>query len=206
MLLKLLLPVIPIEAMAPVFMQVLSPLGTTALMRTLEIICLLTVLSFTPRGLSRAGISVATLPLGLRTGVVWSLVFAMVVAVSGGILLVNQINLLGLIASPLPVKGSALGLFLVTGVLIAPVAEEILFRGVLYAQLRELNRPVALILSTLIFAGFHYRGSGLPLFQVVGGVVFALSFEHSKSLGAPIIIHALGNLALFSISLYVFQP
>ena len=205
MFLNLLIPVVLIEAMAPVVMKTLSPLGTTALMRTLEIACLLTVLRLSPNGLSRAGISLATLSQGLRTGVVWSLVFAMVVVISGAILLANQINLLTLIASPLPVKGSALGLFLVTGALIAPVAEEILFRGVLYTYQKKWNRPAALILSTLIFAGFHYRGSELPLFQMVGGIVFALSFEHSKSLAAPIIIHSLGNLALFSISLYVFQ-
>lgn len=206
MFLILLIPVILIEFMAPMFMRTLSPLGTTALMRILEIICLLTVLGLSPNGLPRAGISSGTLSRGLRTGVIWSLVFAMGVAISGGILLVNQVHFLGLIASPLPVKGFTLGLFLVTGGLIAPVAEEILFRGVLYAYLRELNLPFALILSTLIFAGFHYRGSGLPLFQLIGGTVFALSFERSKNLAAPIVIHSLGNLALFSISLYVYQP
>ena len=206
MFLILLVPVFLMEAVAPGVMKRLSPLETTALMRLVEIAWMLTVLRFCPGGWSGAGISSATLVRGIRTGVVWSLVFALVVAICSLILLVNRVNPLTLIASPLPVKGHALVLFLVTGALIAPVAEEILFRGVLYARLRKLNLAVALIVSTVIFAGFHYRGSGLPLFQVVGGAVFALSFERSQSLAAPIIIHSLGNLALFSISLYVFQP
>jgi membrane protease YdiL (CAAX protease family) len=129
--------------------------------------------------------------------------FALVASITGGIFLLNHVNPLHLIASPLPVKEEALGLFLVTGVLIAPAAEELLFRGVLYAYLRRFNLPFALISSTLIFAGFHYTGSGLPLVQAIGGVVFALAFERSKSLAAPFIIHSLGNLAIFSISILV---
>lgn len=200
----LLIFVILIESLAPVLMKGLSPLGTTALMRTLELVGMLTVLRLIPYGLSRAGLSFTTLAQGVQTGIVWSLIFALVVTITGGILQLNHINPFTLIASPLPVKGGTLGLFMVTGVLIAPAAEELLFRGVLYAYLRKFNLVFALVVSTLIFAGFHYNGSGLPLVQAIGGIVFALAFEHSKNLAAPLIIHSLGNIVIFSTSLFIF--
>lgn len=198
----LIVPVILIEALTPVFLKGLTPIETTAIMRVLELVSMLTILRFIPDGFSHTGLAFKTLAQGFQTGVFWSFIFALVVTIAGGILLLNHVNPFTLIASPLPVKGGALGLFLITGILIAPAAEELLFRGVLYAYLKRFNLPFALIASTLIFAGFHYNGSGLPLVQAVGGIVFALAFEHSKSLTAPLIIHSLGNLAIFSISIY----
>ena len=192
------------EFLAPLFLKTFSPIETIALIRILEIIFLLIFLKHYPRGLSHAGISRDTIKNGIRTGILWSIIFAVVVTISGMVLVFFNINPFKIIASPLPFKGLRLFVFLITGTLIAPVAEEIIFRGILYTWLRQINCPTALIVSTFIFSGFHYRGSALPLFQMVGGVVFALAFEHSKSIAAPIIIHCLGNLAIFLISLYVF--
>jgi len=42
---------------------------------------------------------------------------------------------------------------------------------------------------------------GIPLPQVVGGLVFAVAYEIEESLMVPIIIHVLGNLAIFTLSL-----
>ena len=50
------------------------------------------------------------------------------------------------------------------------------------------------------FVAMHLP-AGLPVTQVVGGLVFALAYEYSGSLLAPILIHALGNLAIFSLAL-----
>jgi hypothetical protein len=41
----------------------------------------------------------------------------------------------------------------------------------------------------------------IPITQLVGGIVFALAYEKEKNLMAPITIHCLGNLAIFSIGL-----
>jgi membrane protease YdiL (CAAX protease family) len=80
------------------------------------------------------------------------------------------------------------------------VAEEVFFRGILYGFLKRWGKWTAVVLSSLIFVLFH-RFDGFPLPQAVGGVVFALAYDAGQSLLAPITIHVLGNLALFSLSL-----
>jgi hypothetical protein len=42
---------------------------------------------------------------------------------------------------------------------------------------------------------------GLPLTQIVGGLVFAAAYEVTRNLIVPMIIHVTGNLAIFGISL-----
>ena len=201
----LICPIMALEALAPLLTRGISPLGATALIRTFEIIFSLTVLNNVSKGFFRVGMSTINLSKGLRTGITWSMFFGLTVFLLAAIMLLNDLNLLKIVGSKIPFKGAELYLFFLTGGLIAPIAEEIVFRGVLYSLFRELNCAVAIIFSTLIFALFHYRTGNIPLFQIIGGVVFALSFEFSKSLAAPIIIHALGNLAIFSISLYLYQ-
>jgi hypothetical protein len=39
----------------------------------------------------------------------------------------------------------------------------------------------------------------IPIPQIVGGLLFALSYEVEKNLMVPIIIHMSGNLAIFSL-------
>jgi len=78
-----------------------------------------------------------------------------------------------------------------------PVAEEIFFRGILYGFFRRWGAVAAVVLSTVIFVLAHPIFPGIPLPQVVGGVVFAVAYEVEGSLMVPITIHALGNMAIF---------
>jgi membrane protease YdiL (CAAX protease family) len=55
------------------------------------------------------------------------------------------------------------------------------------------------LFSTAVFAAFHLPG--IPVTQIVGGIVFAVAYHTGKSLMVPIVIHVLGNLAIFSLSL-----
>jgi len=86
------------------------------------------------------------------------------------------------------------------GGFIAPVAEELCFRGILYTYFRRWGIILALVASTIIFVVLHAT-HGLPVTQIVGGIVFAVAYEISHNLMVPITIHALGNLAIFSLSL-----
>ena len=92
-------------------------------------------------------------------------------------------------------------LFFVVGVLVAPMAEEVFFRGILYGFFRRWGVSAALVLSTLLFVLPHLGTSGLPITQVIGGVLFAVAYEKEGSLIVPIIIHASGNMAIFTFSL-----
>jgi hypothetical protein len=103
---------------------------------------------------------------------------------------------------PLPEGFAHLALFFLVGGVVGPVAEEVFFRGVCYGFFRQWGRVAALILTTLFFVSAHALKTGVPLTQIIGGVVFALAYEFEKSLMVPIVIHILGNLALFSIAFY----
>ncbi|GAF95541.1 unnamed protein product [marine sediment metagenome] len=52
-----------------------------------------------------------------------------------------------------------------------------------------------------IFVLAHPIFLGIPLAQVVGGIVFAVAYEMEGSLMVPITIHVLGNLAIFTLFL-----
>ena len=87
---------------------------------------------------------------------------------------------------------------------LAPVGEEIAFRGVFmwfaWANLRFYT--IAIILSSAAFAAFHYQayGASLPSAYVgafVIGVMLALTATQTKSLLPGIIVHAMINIHLF---------
>ncbi|MBW2319145.1 MAG: CPBP family intramembrane metalloprotease, partial [Deltaproteobacteria bacterium] len=42
---------------------------------------------------------------------------------------------------------------------------------------------------------------GLPITQIVGGVIFCVAYEVEGKLMTPITIHVLGNTAIFALSL-----
>jgi hypothetical protein len=180
-----------------------SSLAVLAIVRSVEILFLLILIAFMPgltRGLDLAGLGRNTLGQGLKTGLIWSFVFGLTALAAGILLYMAGINPLALIRTDLPREN--LSLFFLTAGVIGPIAEEIFFRGILYSALRQKGVVFALFTATLVFALFHLSlGSpALPMVPIVGGLVFALAFEHSKSLVAPIIIHILGNLALFSLT------
>ncbi len=95
--------------------------------------------------------------------------------------------------------GIVLG-FLVAG-FVAPAAEEIVFRGVLFAQLRcAWGDAAAVIVSALLFAAIHLNAVAfVPLAFV--GVVLALMFRRTGSLWGSIISHGIYNIATFAIAL-----
>jgi hypothetical protein len=110
------------------------------------------------------------------------------------------INSLSMIRTSLPKNSASLLLFFLVGGIVAPVAEEVFFRGILYGFLRRWGIVVALVLSTSAFAFTHGLGHGFPLIQVVGGILFAAAYEIEKNLVVPLTIHCLGNLAIFALS------
>jgi membrane protease YdiL (CAAX protease family) len=82
---------------------------------------------------------------------------------------------------------------ILVAVVIAPIAEELAFRGYLYGVIkRYLGAVPALVLSGLLFALIHLNlPSFFPLFVLAS--VFALAYELSGSLLVPMSMHALFN-------------
>ena len=80
-------------------------------------------------------------------------------------------------------------------VLIAPVFEEIIFRGVLFPALRvALPLWPAALLSGALFAAAH--GYGVVGFAAVAwsGAIWAVGYERTGSLLPCMLAHALSNL------------
>lgn len=85
-----------------------------------------------------------------------------------------------------------LGLIVLLAVGLAPVVEEVFFRGYAYAVLKHHVGGHAIWLSGLLFAGVHmYVINFLPLFVL--GMVLARLYERTGSLAVPIIAHATVN-------------
>jgi uncharacterized protein len=78
-------------------------------------------------------------------------------------------------------------------ILIAPAAEEFVFRGYIYATLRRYCGPLAsLIFSSVVFALIHTSVSALlPLFLL--GLFFAIAYEKTGNLAVPMMMHGLFN-------------
>jgi membrane protease YdiL (CAAX protease family) len=77
---------------------------------------------------------------------------------------------------------------------VGPFVEELFFRGVLYAWIRErMPAAVSVLVSAVIFASLH---PGF-LIQLVGGLLFAVVFEWRRSIWAGFILHAAANLGIW---------
>lgn len=98
--------------------------------------------------------------------------------------------------------GGAVALMLVSVVVLAPVFEELYFRGLLYPALRRRMGPrMAIFINGLVFGALHFE----PLFLislVLVGVVLAYEYEKTDSLFAPMLTHAAYNLAVTLITLF----
>jgi membrane protease YdiL (CAAX protease family) len=180
--------------------SLLSPLAVVGLMRLFQISLLCWVAVKWEGGLRSIGWSPDAWSTGLKKGAQWSIGFGTAAAVAMLAIYMAGHNPLRLIRSPLPTTALETGLFFFVGGFIAPVAEELCFRGILYTFFRRWGIPAALVVSTAIFAILH-APHGIPLTQIVGGIVFAIAYETSGNLMVPITIHCLGNLTIFSLSL-----
>jgi membrane protease YdiL (CAAX protease family) len=201
----------------------LDPLMITGLVRVIQTACLLGFIIQYEGGLSPIGLSANTFCTGVTKGVLWSVGFGAAVGILAAGLYISGHNPLQMVRMSL--SGINIPLLLIVGAAIAPIFEEICFRGIFYTYLRRIGSIVAAALfgsetaearrsemaqlaavvfaigaSTLLFVLLHSTGN-FPISQIVGGLVFALAYETSRNLMVPITIHALGNLALFCLNL-----
>jgi len=82
---------------------------------------------------------------------------------------------------------------LTTAILVAPLAEEIFFRGVLLPALaRRLGALGGLVVVSLIFAAVHrHTAAFVPLFII--SLAFGLGYRATRSFWTPFLMHGLFN-------------
>jgi membrane protease YdiL (CAAX protease family) len=177
------------------------PVLILAMARLAEILVLLVIVSISGKGLSSIGLARDQIVAGLKKGLIWSAAFGLCACLGFVMFFAIHNNPIRLIKTDLPQGAGRLILFFVVGGLVAPIAEEVFFRGIIYGFLRRWGVLLAIAGTTVIFVFAHAINSGIPLTQVVGGIVFAVAYEVEGKLMAPITIHVLGNMAIFALSL-----
>ena len=108
----------------------------------------------------------------------------------------NDENLRALAASDFRLIAAA-------SVLLAPITEETLLRGLVFGGLRERNRLAAYALSALVFAAVHVIGYATELDPVslignlglylLPGAALCVCYEFSGTVWGPILLHAVIN-------------
>lgn len=95
-------------------------------------------------------------------------------------------------------------LTIVGTVLLVPLAEELLYRGLLFGRIFARNRAAGYLLSTLVFCLIHVAGyigvypAGMLLLSLLqyvpAGLCLGWAYVHSGTIFAPVCIHTVVNL------------
>lgn len=83
---------------------------------------------------------------------------------------------------------------------ISPIAEEVLFRGIVYNRLDRLfGRTIAIIGSALLF-GVYHGNIVQALYGFILGVLIAVLYERYGAFVVPVLIHSAANIAVYVVS------
>lgn len=90
-------------------------------------------------------------------------------------------------------------------VILAPISEEIFFRGILFQKLKEIMPLfLSLIIQGFIFGIAHGAFSGHLMQSIVAGfsgILYALVYNYKKNLTIPILLHSFYNSFLVILNL-----
>lgn len=81
-------------------------------------------------------------------------------------------------------------------VLIHPIAEEYMFRGMYYGALRKMSPIFACLMQAVIFAIAH-NGVGGMMYALIAGIILGTAAERSNGITVPIAAHIIINLRTF---------
>ena len=95
------------------------------------------------------------------------------------------------------------------GSLIAPIVEELVFRGLLMTALSKFKKYyVDVVVSSTLFSLIHVLQYGWVLTDFIvyagAGLLFGMLFRYTRSVYWPMVLHILWNTFLIVISLLVF--
>lgn len=98
----------------------------------------------------------------------------------------------------------------IESIILAPIVEELLFRGIIFGSVRKCNRFLAYVLNIYIFAVMHGTKMHMPV-AFASGFVFTVMYEKSGSLKYNTLLHMIHNatvsvLTFIPVPLFVFSP
>ncbi|WP_315168052.1 CPBP family intramembrane glutamic endopeptidase [Metaclostridioides mangenotii] len=83
---------------------------------------------------------------------------------------------------------------LIAGCLVAPIIEEIIFRGVIIGRLFK-NKPyVGIVVSSVMFGLLHFSNIILAPMFILSGLIFSVAYYRTKKLEVSISMHIMINL------------
>jgi len=105
------------------------------------------------------------------------------------------------------------GVMPIVSIFLAPIAEEVLFRGVVFGGLRRKSRLMAYLVSFLVFAFYcvwsrFFSGFGWDLlidflYYLPASVALCWCYEKGGSVWAPVLLHILINILSVSLAISV---
>lgn len=86
--------------------------------------------------------------------------------------------------------------------ILSPVAEEAVFRGLMYNRMKRcFNYPIALAVSSLLFGCYH-GNIVQAVYGTLLGFLIAYTYEKYESFSAPVLFHAVANVSIFVMTYY----
>ena len=86
-------------------------------------------------------------------------------------------------------------------VIISPIFEEILYRGLMYNKLKEIsNAFIGVLISSILFALLHIPKYGFGMntfFLFLVGILLAYCYEKTNNIYVPIFVHSINNFFIF---------
>jgi hypothetical protein len=126
------------------------------------------------------------LPLVFSVGSAWGGILSLM-----GIPAIQQ-DFMDLLRGSQP--GPIVATMVVLAVIVAPVAEELVFRAGLFRFLRNhAPRWIALLVPSILFGALHGNLASFPQLVMLG-IVFSIAYERTGNIAVPMLAHALFNL------------
>lgn len=93
--------------------------------------------------------------------------------------------------------GVTFGAGLVLYGIISPIAEEAVFRGLLYNRMKRcFHYGIALVVSSLLF-GIYHGNLVQAVYGSILGILIAYFYDQYKSFAAPVLFHGVANISVY---------
>lgn len=97
------------------------------------------------------------------------------------------------VAAGMSFMGQSPIILILATVILGPIAEELIFRGLTYDRLRHyVSIPAAIIISALMFGAYHANVIQF-IYASIMGILLAFYYEKSGSILAPVVAHMVMN-------------
>ena len=84
--------------------------------------------------------------------------------------------------------------YIFSGILFAPIMEEIIFRGLFQRQLaKKVSPKIAILISSILFVLYHFNVKKTP-YSFINGIIWGFACHKTNKLTIPILCHSLVNI------------